>query len=223
MRSDHCHRDGVWTLDPSRELTGQLPRHGREERELDVLPAGEKLAGAGRGSHQRIAAWPLANSSPNAGDQSLALTGARPRPGAKQILQVLRPAKPQNGWMEAEISMGDRVRIIDTAETRQGGWAGLAGDCWGVTTPSITQVKVIGGPADQAFHIHFDSDSIADAWFHPDLVDYIDHAPGTEITVAGARLVREPTGEWRRMEADPSSPRDRRWWMPGARYRPKQH
>jgi hypothetical protein len=103
--------------------------------------------------------------------------------------------------MEAEISMGDRVRIVETDETRQGDWAGLTGHCWGVTTPSITQVEVIGGPASQAFHVHFDSGSIADAWFHPSLVEYVDHAPGTQIAIGDTRLVREPTGEWRPMEA----------------------
>jgi len=40
--------------------------------------------------------------------------------------------------MEAGISFGDNVRIIDTDETRQGGWAGLTGSCMGFTTPSIT-------------------------------------------------------------------------------------
>jgi hypothetical protein len=118
--------------------------------------------------------------------------------------------------MEAGISFGDHVRIIETNETRQGGWAGLTGSCTGFTTPSITGVEVIGGPADQAFHVQFDSDSIADAWFHPDLVEYVDHAPGTEIKIGDTRLVREPTGEWRPTEAGSSS--HRRWWKPGKRY-----
>jgi len=135
---------------------------------------------------------------------------------------VLRPAEPHNGRMEAGISFGDNVRIIDTDETRQGGWAGLTGSCMGFTTPSITGVEVVGGPADQALHVQFDSDSIANAWFHPDLVEYVDYAPGTEITIGDTRLVREPTGEWRRMEADSNPQPHRRWWKPGNRSR-SQH
>ena len=116
--------------------------------------------------------------------------------------------------MEAGISFGDNVRIIDTDETRQGGWAGLTGSCMGFTTPSITGVEVVGGPADQALHVQFDSDSIANAWFHPDLVEYVDYAPGTEITIGDTRLVREPTGEWRHIEAGSSPQPHRRWWKP---------
>jgi len=119
--------------------------------------------------------------------------------------------------MEAGIDIGARLRVTDTDETRRGGWAGLTGDCWGVTTPSITEVEVIGGPADQAFHVHFDSDTIADAWFHPDLVEYVDHAPGAEITIGGDRWLREPTGEWRPMKVSASPQPHRRWWKPGKR------
>lgn len=124
--------------------------------------------------------------------------------------------------MNAGISFGDRIRVIETDETREGGWAGLTGYCWGFTTPSVTEVEVIGGPADQAFHVHFDSDTIADAWFHPDLVEYVDHAPDTEITIGDARFVREPTGEWRRMKVGSSPQSHQRWWKPGKRYR-SQH
>jgi hypothetical protein len=120
--------------------------------------------------------------------------------------------------MKAGISFGVHVRIIETDETGQGGWARLIGYCTGFTTPSITGVEVIGGPADQAFHVQFDGDSIPDAWFHPGLVEYVDQAPGTEITIGVARFVREPTGEWRRMEAGLSPAPRRRWWKQGTRF-----
>ncbi|HTT92189.1 MAG TPA: hypothetical protein VMF65_21730 [Acidimicrobiales bacterium] len=105
--------------------------------------------------------------------------------------------------MPGEISFGDHVRVIEGDETRRGGWAGLLGQCYGVTTPSVTGVEVIGGSkGDIAFNVHFDDDSIADAWFHPVHIDYVDHAGGTESTIPNTRLVRDATGQWHQVESE---------------------
>jgi hypothetical protein len=102
----------------------------------------------------------------------------------------------QTAVMGADISFADHVRIVDASETRRGGWAGRQGQCWGITTPSITGVRVIGGTeGDLAFNIHFDEDTVPDAWFHPDLVEYVDRAAGTDMTVGDLHVVRDSAGD----------------------------
>jgi hypothetical protein len=105
--------------------------------------------------------------------------------------------------MGANVSFADHVRIVDAHETRRGGWAGHHGKCWGITTPSVTGVQVIGGTeGDLAFNVHFDEDTVPDAWFHPDLVEYVDHAAGTDIRVGNHHLVRDAAGDWHPAEDD---------------------
>ena len=65
---------------------------------------------------------------------------------------------------------------------------------------------VVGGSdGDLAFIDHFDDESVPAAWFHPDLVEYIDHAEGTRARIGDTRLlVRGSAGNgirWRRKEA----------------------
>jgi hypothetical protein len=33
-------------------------------------------------------------------------------------------------------------------------------------------------------------------WFALELLEFLDHAPGTEIVIGKRRLVRSPSGEW---------------------------
>jgi hypothetical protein len=70
---------------------------------------------------------------------------------------------------------------------------GRDGQCWGITTPSVTGVEVVGGSVgDLAFNVHFDHEAIADAWFRPDLVEYLDHVPGTDATVGDTHSFARP-------------------------------
>jgi hypothetical protein len=96
---------------------------------------------------------------------------------------------------EVEPSLGDNVRIRATNDTTASGHAGKAGVCYGFTTPSVTGVDVIGSSdLDRAYNVGFEEG--VDAWFAPDLVEIIDHAPGTEITVGNEHLVRDAEGNW---------------------------
>jgi hypothetical protein len=105
-------------------------------------------------------------------------------------------------WWELVSPSGIRFGVADTEDTRAGGWAGLEGHCWGVTARSITRVELVGGsPDDLPFNVHFDDDAVPNAWFHPDLVQYLDHAPGNR----GDRWRRSISGHWQRVEQD--SPR----------------
>jgi len=97
------------------------------------------------------------------------------------------------------ISFGDNVRIVKTPETIETGLAGLIGNVSGETTPSITNVEVIGElKEDYAFNVFFDERQEG-FWFAPDLLEFIDHAPGTEITLEGVdkKWIRTNDGEWK--------------------------
>jgi hypothetical protein len=68
--------------------------------------------------------------------------------------------------------------------------------CFGATTPSRTAVDVIGvGHSDRALNVEF-LDEDRSAWFAAEVVEFIDHAPGTTIAVGSSRRRREPDGSW---------------------------
>ena len=105
-------------------------------------------------------------------------------------------------------SFGDNVRIRSSAETESKGLGGLTGQVYGQTTPSVTSVEVIGElTSDYAINVFF-KERNESFWFAPALVEFIDHAPGTEITLDGVAKtwVRTATGEWRE-ETKPKP-----WW-----------
>src|SRR5438128_899357 len=94
------------------------------------------------------------------------------------------------------ISFGDNVRVASTPLTVSLGLAGLTGQVYGETTPSITGVEVIGGAAaDYAINVQLDGRDKS-LWFAPELLEFVDHAPGTEIVIGNKRLVRTASGEW---------------------------
>ena len=80
---------------------------------------------------------------------------------------------------------------------------GIAGVVFGETTPSVTGVVVLGTPSgDFALNVQLDGNA-GNFWFAADLLEFLDHAPGTEIRVGDVRLVRQGDGQWR----DESPPR----------------
>jgi hypothetical protein len=108
-------------------------------------------------------------------------------------------------------SFGDNVRIWVTNETEAAGVAGLKGQVYGLTTPSVTGVEVIGAQsADSAINVHIEQHGQA-FWFSPELVEFIDHAPGTEINLKGSdkRWIRNEEGGWNK---EPASRQKKPWW-----------
>jgi hypothetical protein len=94
------------------------------------------------------------------------------------------------------ISFGDNVRVVSTPLTISLGLDGLTGAVYGETTPSMTGIEVVGElTTDYAINVQFDErdDSL---WFAPELLEFVDHAPGTTVVVANKRLVRSASGEW---------------------------
>ena len=107
------------------------------------------------------------------------------------------------------VSFGDNVRIRATKETEAAGVAGLKGQVYGETVPSVSGVEVIGTPsADFAINVHLEERGEG-FWFAPELVEFIDHASGTVIRLDGVdkRWVRTEDGGWRE-----ESLKKRPWW-----------
>ena len=101
------------------------------------------------------------------------------------------------------ISFGDRVRVRATPATGAAGLAGLVGDVYGETTPSVTGVKIIGSlKEDYAVNVHFEGRE-GEFWFNPDDLEFVDHAPGTAVTLKGVdkKWVRTESGQWEEIPA----------------------
>lgn len=112
------------------------------------------------------------------------------------------------------LTFGDTVRVRATAETESIGLAGLTGSVYGETTPSVTDVEVIGeDPDDFAINVFFDDLDEA-KWFAPDLLDFIDHGAGAEIEIDGVagKFVRSDDGEWVERATDAAPGGSRPWW-----------
>ena len=106
-----------------------------------------------------------------------------------------------------EISFGDRVRILSNPLTVQLGFGESIGQVYGQTTPSETEVEVIGETdRDYAINVFFKDRNQA-YWFAPQLLEFVDHGPGTEVTTGTKRWVRSVKGEW--VE---ESTTKRSWW-----------
>jgi hypothetical protein len=90
---------------------------------------------------------------------------------------------------------GDRVRIKTSPDTTSAGVAGLEGDVYGFTTPSVTGVTVIGGsPDDRALNVSIEGHGAL--WFRPDLVETLHSNAGLEIRVGNVKATRNSDGSW---------------------------
>lgn len=74
--------------------------------------------------------------------------------------------------------------------------AGSIGNVAGFTTPSLMGVEVIGGVKDDlAFNVIFE-DPHAQLWFAPELLEFVDHAPGLNIKIGQRQWIRRADGGW---------------------------
>jgi len=106
------------------------------------------------------------------------------------------------------ITFGDNVRVRATPDTVARGAANLVGQVCGETTPSVTRVSVIGHlTRDYAVNVHFEGRNET-FWFAAELLEFVDHAAGTEIRVGGVpkKWTRSESGEW--IETRDKKP----WW-----------
>ena len=79
-----------------------------------------------------------------------------------------------------KFNQGDKVRIRSTTATETKGLAGLVGQVYGWTTPSVTGpwIEEMIGELSQDFavNVHFD-DLGKNFWFSEDLVEFIGRGP----------------------------------------------
>ncbi|MCY2994781.1 MAG: hypothetical protein NTY19_44005, partial [Planctomycetota bacterium] len=123
-------------------------------------------------------------------------TNSTPDPSSPSESQLPRPS------VTTPISFGDNVCVRVTPATTTAGLAGLTGHVYGHTTPSVTGVEVIGDlTEDFAVNVHFE-DRGESFWFAAEQLEFVDHAPGTEIQLAGVskKWVRTESGEWQEIE-----------------------
>jgi len=99
---------------------------------------------------------------------------------------------------ETSISFGDHVRVRASDLTTKMGLAGLVGQVYGQTTPSQIDVEVIGAlKTDYAVNVYLETQETA-LWFSEDLLEFVDHGQGTEVTLDGVprKWTRTASGEW---------------------------
>jgi hypothetical protein len=97
---------------------------------------------------------------------------------------------------QVAISFGDNVRVRDTPLTRARALADLTGVVHGHTTPSVTQVEVIGDLlSDFAIAVHIERLG-APLWFAAELLEFINHGAGTVITIGTHKLIRQADSSW---------------------------
>jgi len=113
--------------------------------------------------------------------------------------------------MGTNISYGDNVRIQRTPETERLGIAEMIGNVYGETNPSESKVTVIGDvTSDYALNVYVDKLD-ASFWLAPQLLEFVNHAPGTEVFVHGSlfKSVHQRDGSWKQVSLNP----ERQSWM----------
>jgi hypothetical protein len=102
------------------------------------------------------------------------------------------------GWKNLPAGSGDRVKVRRSPETESAGFADRNGIVHGITTVSVSGVEVVGTPReDTALNVFFEEEN-DNAWFAPELIEFIDHDPGSTITLEGVSKMwtRDAFGMW---------------------------
>jgi hypothetical protein len=113
---------------------------------------------------------------------------------------------------QRSISFGDTVRIKATPETEAAGLAGLTGEVYGQSVPSISGASPIIGTLteDYAVNVHFDDRNEAH-WFAEQLLEFVHHTPGAAVSFDGVagQWVRDADGKWELTADVPDVPETR--------------
>jgi hypothetical protein len=113
-------------------------------------------------------------------------------------------------------AFGNKVQIISAPETIEKGVAGMTGQIYGRTVPSLSHVEVIGKPAgDAAVNVYFNELQMS-FWFDPDLLEYLDDGEGAIITLGDKKWVKK-NGDWIEEKPDPGGSKNKKhpgkkWW-----------
>ncbi|HUO26637.1 MAG TPA: hypothetical protein VMU61_13305 [Candidatus Aquilonibacter sp.] len=99
-----------------------------------------------------------------------------------------------------QITFGDKVRVRATFATESRSVAGPDGDRHGFTTPSQTRMEVIGDSTDDyAIAVLIEGQSKA-MWFAENVLEFLDHQPGTTVEIGNRRMIRDEAGQWHQVE-----------------------
>jgi hypothetical protein len=107
-------------------------------------------------------------------------------------------------------SFGNKVRIKDCLVTKEKGLAGMVGEVYGQTTPSMMDFEIIGTPKDDfAVSVYFD-DLKTSYWFDADLLETIADGQGTVMTLDGVdkKWTKGQEGQWIEENTKPI----KKWW-----------
>ena len=114
----------------------------------------------------------------------------------------------------SHVKSGDVVRINRNELTEKAGVAGFIGAVNGFSTPSCSDLNVIGDEADKcAVKLHLEVQQ-KDIWINPELLKHVDHAAGTVVHINGLskKMQRNSSGEWIEvMKAKPIK-KKKPWW-----------
>lgn len=95
-----------------------------------------------------------------------------------------------------QIQFGDIAKIKFNQDTEKLGVAGLTGSIYGETKPSISNVEIIGvSTEDFALNIYIEEKRV-DYWFPREYLEFISHAPGTDLKIGDSNFIRKENGEW---------------------------
>jgi hypothetical protein len=103
---------------------------------------------------------------------------------------------------------------MSTPDTTKRGLAHRTGHIYGETTPSVTNIEVIGTlTQDYALNVHIE-ELDESFWFAAELIELIDHAPGTEIRLHGVpkRWTRSAVGSWLEELVTDRCEGQKPWW-----------
>jgi hypothetical protein len=100
---------------------------------------------------------------------------------------------------DRDITFGDTVRVKAAPETEAAGLAGLTGEVYGQSVPSISGASPIIGPLTEDYAVNvFFTDRNEAHWFAEQLLEFVDHTPGAQLSIDGVagQWVRDTDGKW---------------------------
>jgi hypothetical protein len=109
---------------------------------------------------------------------------------------LTRPRSAEIVRNEHGLTVGDRVCIRENDNAIAHASSGRCGVVYGETTPSVSDVEVIGTTAyDYAVNVCLDGD-VSSAWYAVELLEFIERGAGTTINVAGQTYTLRADGGW---------------------------
>ena len=102
------------------------------------------------------------------------------------------------------IEFGDYVKFVDNEKTRAAGVALKEGVCVGFTTPSVSNIEIIGDiEIDYAICVEL-KDNSEIIWATQNLLEFIGYGEGQVMEIGNIRVTRRSDGNWKEEIIDAS-------------------